>query len=145
MSSRIFKRPIQIGYLEKKKSSIAINTTVKWVKRWFCLYEDKLLYFFEKEDLDPCAVFWLRDVSAVRTGKDPKNLELVVEHSSRVLTLRAKTAQDVDAWMKAIHSAVYKVKFEPNQENVNRNSRNIALSHSISVVRYVSSQCTHFI
>lgn len=123
---------MQFGFLEKKKSSIALNTTVKWVKRWFVLYEDKLLYFYAKEDLDPCAVFWLKDVSAVRNGKDPRNLEIIIEHSSRVLTLRAKTAQDVEAWTKLIHTAVYKVKFESNQENVNSRNRNIVQPRPIA-------------
>jgi hypothetical protein len=53
MSTKVFKAPILTGYLEKKKSGEAFNTMNKWVKRWWCLREDRLCYFFDKTEVDP--------------------------------------------------------------------------------------------
>lgn len=109
-SLKVYRQPLLIGYLEKKKSNNAINLTVKWVKRWWCLRDDKLIYFRERNDVDPRETYWLKDISGVRRGKDTKFLEIVIEHSSRVLTLRASTEEDLSRWIGAITSAVQKVK-----------------------------------
>lgn len=92
-------------------SALAKNiVTLKWVKRWWCLYDDKLIYFTDKNDVDPRQSFWIKDISGVRCGKDPRNLEIVIEHSSRVLILRPKNTDEMNTWTEKLTQAVLKMK-----------------------------------
>ncbi|CAL8123402.1 unnamed protein product [Orchesella dallaii] len=101
--------PLRKGWLLKQMNS-------EWLKHWFVLKNNQLIYYENSEELNPLGTIEVTDETAIKQFDSSRHYGFEIMNKSTVHKLSAITNGMRGIWMKALESAKVKVRDQRDSE-----------------------------